>query len=91
MLTRMDSAVFDSFGDWRAFRLSDEARPVRVIQILHVLCIYHHSRGIFFGQYLCSCNQNNCKTELVLKLPDQAFADLDLKRKKISISRIFGS
>lgn len=44
-----------------------------------------------FCQYWCPCNQNDCSTNLVPQLMDQAFAALDLKRKNRSTSWTFGS
>lgn len=44
-----------------------------------------------FCQCRCPSNQNYCGTDLVLKLPDQAFADWGLKGKKTSASWTFWS
>lgn len=44
-----------------------------------------------FCQYWCPCNENDCSTNLVSKLMDQAFVALDLKKKNTSTSWTFGS
>ena len=86
MSTFMGSAVFYSFGYCKAFSLSDGAHPMHDIQILHLSTFQGH-----FCQYWCPWNQNDCRTNLVPKLMDQAFATLDQKKKNNSTSWTFGS